>query len=299
MSSAETTTQNGVNGSGELTAAQKLMQKHNPIVEEVPDESDLKHPAAPLVETHVLEDLDEPAPASEWPGGMSAKAAGKRKAEAPSEKKAPVIDMQDQKSFPGLAGTTKAPAPAGIWGGGKPGPAATNGAKNGVQTNGSSTPKSGVNTPPTASQTVPRGSLAGQIQAPLLVLQKQDVLPRNQMKKPLPDLIKDINKKLRTNLTMRTGENGVLEFREASNQKEAVKDQAVRELGNQICAKVRSIRPIRDKLLIHGADFLQNCDTTICQSAHHRKARFDHQGSARIDWRAYTNAKGRRHTPRH
>lgn len=222
------------NGSGaQLSAAQRLQQTHahKVSVDEVPDESDLKHPPAPLVPTHVLEDLDEQIPVSEWPATMSAKAAGKRKADGPSAKEnAPVLDPQSTTAFPGLGGAPKpaqAPVLAGIWGG-KP----VNGA-NGIPTNGSVTPTSGVNTLRGAGQPP-----AVQIQAPRLVLQKNEVLPRNQLKKPLPDILKDINKKLRTNLTMRTGENGILEFRETSNQKEALKQQAVRDLGAQIGAKV-------------------------------------------------------------
>ncbi|KAG4420051.1 hypothetical protein IFR04_006810 [Cadophora malorum] len=227
--------ENSINGSGaQLSAAQRLQQKHKVSIDEVTDESDLKHPPAPLSETHVLEDLDEPAPASEWPATMSAKAAGKRKADAPSVKEsAPVLDPHSTTAFPGLGGAPKpaqTPVLAGIWGG-KP----ANGTNNGTPTNGSATPTSGANTPRGSTQTP-----AVQIQAPRLVLQKNEVLPRNQLKKPMPDIIKDINKKLRTNLTMRTGENGVLEFRETSNQKEALKQQAVRDLGAQIGAKSSS-----------------------------------------------------------
>ncbi|KAI6715171.1 KH domain-containing protein [Diplocarpon mali] len=228
---------NGINGSGDgMSAAQRLQQQHehSVAVEEVPDESDLKHPAAPLVDSHVLEDLEEAGPASELPATLSAKAAGKRKVEVPS--KTNVLDPQSTTAFPGLGGAPKpvqAPVLAGIWGGNK---STANGAQNGISTNGS-TP------PPAASQPAPRGatqSPAVQIQAPRLVLQKDEVLPRNQLKKPVPDILKDINKKLRTNLTMRTGENGVLEFREASNAKENLKQQAIRDLGLQIGAKSSS-----------------------------------------------------------
>ncbi|KAK2627151.1 hypothetical protein QTJ16_003117 [Diplocarpon rosae] len=224
---------NGINGSGDgLSAAQRLQQQHehSVAVEEVPDESDLKHPAAPLVDSHVLEDLDEAGPASDWPATLSAKAAGKRKAEVPS--KTPVLDPQSTTAFPGLGGAPKpvqVPVLAGIWGGNK---SATNGAQNGISTNGA--------TPPPASQPAPTQSPAVQIQAPRLILQRDQVLPRSQLKKPMPDILKDINKKLRTNLTMRTGENGVLEFREASNAKENLKQQAVRDLGLQIGAKSTS-----------------------------------------------------------
>ncbi|CZS96756.1 related to SCP160 protein [Rhynchosporium graminicola] len=223
--------ENGTNGSGApLSAAQRLQQMHTAhkvSVDEVPDESDLKHPPAPLAENHILEDLDEPTASSNWPAATSAKAAGKRRVDDSSDKEnAPILDPQSTTAFPGLGGApkpTQAPVLAGSWGG-KP----INGANSGA-TNGSATPTSA----PRSSVQAP----AVQIQAPRLVLQKNEVLPRNQLKKPLPDLLKDINKKLRTNLTMRTGENGILEFRESSNQKEALKQQAVRDLGAQICAK--------------------------------------------------------------
>ncbi|KAI9048789.1 hypothetical protein LZ554_007620 [Drepanopeziza brunnea f. sp. 'monogermtubi'] len=225
---------NGVNGHGDgMSAAQRLQQQHahNPLVEELPDESDLKHPPAPLDPTHVLEDLDEAAAASDWPANISANAAGKRKAEG---KKAAVIDPNSETSFPGLGGAKTGPVTAPTWGGNK---SAANGATNGISTNGSSAPNPGVNTTPAARGVA---SPAVQIQAPRLILQKNEVLPRNQLKKPMPEILKDINKKLRTNLTMRTGENGVLEFRESSNQKEALKQQAVRDLGMQIGAKSTS-----------------------------------------------------------
>lgn len=228
-----------VNGSSNLTAAQKLMQKaqeaHNPTIEDVPDEDDAPHGAPPASSSLLESTQDGPAPG--WVPPMSAKAAGKQKAaDAPVKENKPLLDTQSDELFPGLGGASKAPLPTNttpIWGAKKPtGP--TNG------TNGSSTPNSGINTPSGASQQAPRGapqSLAGQIQAPLLVLQKQDILPRNQLKKPLPEIIKDINKKLRTNLQTTTREGGVLEVRDSSNQKESLKQQAVRDLGAQIGAK--------------------------------------------------------------
>lgn len=198
------------------------MQKHTPTIEEVPDEADLKHPVQPL-STSILEDMDDSA-APGWATPVSVNAAGKQKERAQA---APKIDLKSEESFPGLGGapTSKPNAPG--W-------PKFNGA-NGTPTNGSAT-DSGANTPATAS----RGpqSLTRNIQAPMLVLQKNEVLPKNQLKKPVPELIKDINKKMRTNITMTTGEAGALEFRDSSNAKESYKSQAIRDLGAQIGAKV-------------------------------------------------------------
>jgi len=235
---ADSILQNGANGSTGSSLAKKLEQAHeahNPTIEDVPDEEDLKHVPQPT-SSRIIESVDESGSIPGWATPISSKSAGKQKEPiAPKEKK-PAIDLQSEQSFPGLGGGAPKPAQARN----APGWPKINGA-NGTSTNGSSSPNSGINTPPAVVQSVPKAtphSLAGQIQAPLIVLQKQEVLPRTQLKKPLPELLKDINKKLRTNLTYSNGENGIYEFRESSNQKEAVKQQAIRDLGAQIGVKV-------------------------------------------------------------
>lgn len=256
MASSESSAQAGVNGTGDkqqLTAAQKLKLKHEEghkaTIEEVPDEEDLRHTPEPI-SSSVLESTEEPAPSGKWPATatMSAKAAGKQKEQAPA--KAPVLDMESTKSFPGLGGTVPVP-PAQL----KPrtwvtasspaAPKATNEGANGKSTNGSSTPKSGVNTPPsTTSYPILQGQanpVAANQQPPILKLRKDQVLPRNQLKKPLAEILKDINKKYRTNLTISTGEGGILEFKEAylgAPPKDSTRNQALKDLGTQIGAKV-------------------------------------------------------------
>ena len=81
-------------------------------------------------------------------------------------------------------------------------------------------------------------SLAGNQAPPIMVLQKHEVLPRNQLKKPLAEIVKDVNKKHRTHMTVSSGEGGVLEFRETLPPKDAVRNQALKDLGAQIGAKV-------------------------------------------------------------
>lgn len=223
------------NGTTELSAAAKLrelhaQESHKPTIEDEVDDSDLHHPLPPTGSS-VLEAPDD---ALTWAAPMSATAAGKQKETvAPTEKK---MDLNSEQLFPGLGGGASKPAQTRA-----PGWPKVNGS-NGTSTNGTSTPKSGVNTPPPVAQSVPRGtthSLAGNITTPVLVLRKEEVPPRSQMKKPMPEILKDINKKLRTNLTLQIGENGIYEFRDNSNQKEAVKDQAIRDLGLQLGGKVR------------------------------------------------------------
>jgi predicted PilT family ATPase len=227
MAATDSATNGNSNG---VSAAQRLAHTHTPLkasMEDVPDEADTTSAAhAPIAS--VLESADESMPAAGWVPPMSAKAAGKQKAEPTKQ----AIDTQSEKLFPGLGGgPTPTAYAAPVWAIMKPGQTDSNG----VSTNGSSTPPSGQNTPPLAF----RGpqSLAGQIQPPLLVLAKDEVLPRNQLKKPIPDILKAINKKLATNLTVSIGAEGKHEFRDSSKKNEGVKNQALRDLGAQIGAK--------------------------------------------------------------
>ncbi len=231
-------TANG-NGAG-VSAAQRLanmhLESHKPTIEDVPDEDELKNGAQSHI-AGILESADESSASPGWVPPMSTAAAGKQKAESPDPKLA--LDTQSAEVFPGL-GKSSGPAvnAAPIWAVKKPGQHTPNGGSNGISTNGSSTPTSGADTPPSAVQRGVPQSLAGQIQAPILVLSKDDVLSRNELKKPLPDILKNINKKLATNLTYKIGAGGKYEFRETSKKSENVKNQAIRELGMQIGKKV-------------------------------------------------------------
>ncbi|KAF4637215.1 hypothetical protein G7Y89_g867 [Cudoniella acicularis] len=244
MASTSATPQSALPGTnGGLSAAQKLMQKHDEAhqttIEDVPDEEDLTPHPHPI-SSSVIESTDENVDAPGWIAPMSTKAAGKQKAEiVPGKENTPLLDTQSDEVFPGLGGAPKpvqAASVTPIWGAKK----GSNG--NGAATNGSSTPKSGTNTPPVA-QAVPRGtsqSLAGQVSGPSYSFLPKD-LPRSATKKPLPDILRDINKKYRTNLTQTTGEGGVIKISELSAQTpDARKRQAFKELGNQITTKASS-----------------------------------------------------------
>ena len=250
MASTNSTVQNGAQGSGDFkTPAQKLMEKHEkgPVeshkatLEDAPDEDDLRHDPAPTTGA-VLEGPNDSAPT--WAAPMSAKAAGKQKEAAPAKENEPLLDTQSDELFPGLGGAPKPVQAAAFkpsWSANAKKPAA-NGASNGASTNGTSTPTSGANTPPQRSQFAQRGgpqSLAGQAGGPSFILQPKDILPRTQLKKPIADVLKDINKKTRANISMTTGEGGLLKFTSSGAQvPDAVRRQAFRDLGAQIGVKV-------------------------------------------------------------
>ncbi|KAG9238898.1 putative KH domain-containing protein [Amylocarpus encephaloides] len=243
MASANSSTTNGDNAGA--SAAQLLMKKHDEeahkvSVEDVPDEEDLTNHPHPL-SSSVLESTDEPVSTPEWAAPMSAKAAGKRKEETGKESKA-TIDTQSDELFPGLGGAPKAQQPAysaPIWGARKG--AGTNG--NAIATKGSSTPKSGMNTPPIATKPTGVQSLAGQVAGPVYTFEPKE-LPRSATRKPLPDVLRDINKKFRTNLTQTTGEGGVIKISAPGSQvPDSVKRQAFKELGSNITTKTSTKVP--------------------------------------------------------
>jgi hypothetical protein len=247
MASLDSDIQNGhsdANGNGiELSAAQKLMQKHaahNATVEEVPDEADSKHPVPPL-SSSILESQDD-APAPGWVPPISTNAAGKRKEESSSR---PLLDTQSEELFPGLGASSKPRQPTTItptWGAKSSASSvsASNGI-NGFSTNGASTPHSGISTPISAiNQAAPGGGprkmeIPGQVQERIF-LEKSQMLPRPQLKKPLPDILKDINRKSKkVNVTLSAGENGTTFY--ATGPSEAAV-QALREVVTQVGAKV-------------------------------------------------------------
>ncbi|KAI8273407.1 Vigilin 1 [Colletotrichum sp. SAR11_57] len=224
MASTDSTTANGA----EPSAAQKLLQTHvdhHPTVEEVPDED------LPL--------KSNAGDSASWAEPQSSKAAGKQKETSVPGKK---IDPNDQTLFPELgAGKPKSsPNVAPIWG-----------AKSNVSTpaNGlsrSSTPASGgAATPKNAA---PSMSIPGR-NVETVVLEPQFILPRNQLRRPIPDIMKDINRKSRANITLSTATNGRLKFDATGPQD--VAQQALKDLVQQIGTKTTIKVPIPQSARAH------------------------------------------------
>ncbi|KAI0477860.1 RNA binding effector protein Scp160 [Xylariaceae sp. FL0804] len=222
--------------SEEGSAAARLLQKHaqnslQPTIEDVPDEDAPISPA-------------KPAEAPTWTPNMSAKAAEKQPAKAPSS-----LDTMSQEAFPAL-GVPKAAAPKNnfppIWAGAK----GLNGNANGTSwsTNGTpraSTPASGVSTP---TGVPPPVSIPGR-NVETLNLPSNSVLPRNQLRRPIPDILKDINRKSRANISMLPGPSGHLKFEATGPQDKA--QQALRDLVNQIGVKTTVKVPIPQSSRAH------------------------------------------------
>ena len=205
----------------EESIAQKLRQKHaedphNVTVEEVPDE-DL--PIKPVN-----------GPSGSWASPMSTKAAEKQK-ESQSPK-AP-LDTQSHELFPELGGPKgKSANVAPIWGAKN----SANGKTNGSVSNGvsrSSTPASEIASP--SKGAAPSMFIPGR-NVETVMLEPQFILPRGQLKRPIPDILKDINRKSRANITMATASNGRLRF-DATGPQE-IAQQALKDLVQQIGTRV-------------------------------------------------------------
>ncbi len=219
------------------SAAQKLLQKHNehqPTVEDVPDEE--------LKVDGENGDAVKSDPAAQWAPTMSAKAAGKQKvpeapaaaADAPA---AAPLDTQSHELFPELGAPKKASAGVvPIWSAKKAVNGKTNGASSANGVSRASTPASGATTPGApALHGPPALSIPGR-NVETVFLDPQHVLPRTALPRPIPDIIKDLNRRSRASIAMGPSTGGRMRFDATGPQD--VAQQALKDLVQQIGTKV-------------------------------------------------------------
>ena len=244
-----------------MSAAEKLMKQHaekdeghQPSVEDVPDEEYTLHPppggAASLPistdPSRVATPAAEPA--------MSAKAAGKqpmREQAQPTAPSKPSLDTKSEDAFPALGGPKTQPAAAAPTPWSRKPPSvgkAANGMSNGMTngntasanlSSGTSTPLSGIVTPsstaPSQRGPTPQMNLPGRY-SEQIQLHPNMMTPRNQLKKPVSDILRDINKRSKANVEMKAGPGGVVVF-EGTGPVDAVR-VALKEVATQLCSKV-------------------------------------------------------------
>lgn len=240
-----------------LTVAQKLQQEHaaaeghHVTVEDVVDE-DLKPHAGPV---------DTPA--------LFNKAAGKQKENAPSSSKP--LDTQSRELFPELGGPKSQPARTvpkwNVLGSDKTNGHSTTSANG---TPGVATPPSGVATP-TGKPFVPSVALPGR-HVEHVVLEPQHMKPRDQLKRPLNQIIQDINRTSRAQVKAVPGGAGGQRF-EAVGPQEAAQ-QVLKELVKQIGSTVSSsfprnlaIQNFKDRMKLTFDSTQQTIKVPIPQSA--------------------------------
>ncbi|KFA63601.1 hypothetical protein S40285_04135 [Stachybotrys chlorohalonatus IBT 40285] len=231
MASVDTTA--NASGSSETSAAQKLQQKHaeaphSVTLEDVPDE-----------ELPVKTSADA---SGSWAAPMSGKSAGKQK-ETPTKS---ALDTQSHELFPELgAPKGKSANVAPVWGAKN----SASGKTNGSISNG--TPN--VSTPPSGAGTPSRGSTPALFipgrNVESVTLEPQYIMPRNQLKKPIPDIIKDLNRKSRANINMSQSSNGRLRFDATGPQD--VAQQALKDLVQQIGLRTSIKVPIPHSARAH------------------------------------------------
>jgi hypothetical protein len=229
---------NGSTATEGLTPAQQLMEQHDHhvTVEDVPDEDELAAPPASTAAKSDAADATAAAP-------LSAKAAGKQKVtEAAPPAKKNVLDTSSEENFPALGPAKPRAAPAASSWGKKPASLAPNGANgtgNGTgPTSRASTPASGAGTPLQTGRGPGAGvSLPGKY-TERISFHPTQITPRPQLKKPIPDIIRDINRRSKAKVEYKSGgANGMVIF-EAIGPQDAVR-QSLQEVANEVGKKVR------------------------------------------------------------
>lgn len=250
-----------------VSPAQRLQEKHaadvprGPILEEVIDEEDIIHPppsglVIPPASTFAAE-VDPPP--------MSEKAAGKQKAkEEPSESTQPIaktpptanLDTKSEDAFPALGGGPKPQNTAPVamaWGARKP-LGTANAVPNGINGQGpmsstissrASTLASGKFTPASANpstasqargQSVPQYMPIPGRHSERIQFAPSQLLPRKDLKRPLQDVLRSINKSSKAKVEMKSGPNGSLIF-EGTGPVDAAR-QALRDVAREVGSKV-------------------------------------------------------------
>lgn len=233
-----------------LTPAQKLMQEHDHhvTVEDVPDEEDIAHPT-PSASANTASD----APLSE-------KAAGKQKAnDAPAPKK-PALNTSSEEAFPAL-GPVKPRAQASVaptWGK-KPASVVSNGANGDAASNGASLPIG-------RGPALPSMNIPGK-HTERISFSPNQLTPRAQLKKPVNEIIRDINKRSKAKLEYKSGPGGTVIF-ESTGPVEAVR-QTLKEIANEVGSKVRRLFLVGDTLKLTSAAIRRCPRSRLRPRTHH------------------------------
>lgn len=249
-----------------LTPAQRLQEKHNlntvhPVtLEETVDEEDLAHPPPskysapelqpqpvlvpafePILEKAANKQVDKP--------GSGANSRGTRQ-----ETKV-ALDTKSEEAFPALGGGPKSQAPnplATAWGSKKPmsvGHFQPNGLHENSPSSADASPR--ASTPVTDTLTPDLVNASGTSQGRGLPMPRipipgkhseriqfspSQLLPRDQLKRPVPDMLRAINKRSKATVQFKPGPNGTVFF-EAVGPPDATR-QALIDVAREVGSKV-------------------------------------------------------------
>jgi rRNA processing protein Krr1/Pno1 len=230
------------NTTAEQSAASQLLQQH------------MSHRAT--VEDAVDEDLPSQPSGSEAAASPSSKGAGKQKNQDTAG-----LATRSHELFPELGGAAPKPSSAAppIWAA----RAGVNGKPNGSSpANGTpptSMPPSGVSTPtPPALRGPPNLSIPGR-NVEYTLLEPHHVLPRTQLKRPLPDIVKDFNRKSRAQVKVMTQPDGKVRVEAVGPQEiatQALKD-FITLIGTKLSIKVSVPRSARAHIIGKGGSTIK------------------------------------------
>lgn len=320
MATGAATNENSASALDAPSPAEQLQRKHaadeahRATIEDAIDEEDIVHPppsstiatnASDATPAPILEPVDQP---------ISEKAAGKQKAqeepavpvsEPKAENKA-TLDTKSEELFPALGGGPKprASAPVAPAWGAKKSPAFSSTASDGVNghaavssaaSSRASTPVSGILTPASTNASQTRGgpqymSIPGRHSERVQFAPSQ-LMPRNQLKKPLQDVLRDINKRSKATVEMKPGPGGVVYF-EGKGPVDAVR-QALKDVAKEVGSKVWGF-PSSAK---GGAKwYIASCQSSYTgqyTTSRYRASRCCSKGHIQTDWCSYTDTQGR------
>lgn len=241
----------------DLSPAQKLKEKHNngishrSTVEDAVDEDIFQSPNPGPEAISDGSFLPAEVPSEKLLGKQNEREEVNGVHSNPRPKIKAALDHLSEESFPALGGGPKSqtPATAKTWGMKKSAPfvqAHSNGL-DGSTGNGQVSPSesSRASTPPVGSWTAhpskSRGSIDHRLPIPGKCTERIkfapiQLKPRAQLRKPIPELLRAINKKSKANVEMKPGPNGYLYF-EATGPVDAVRQallETAKEIGSQV-----------------------------------------------------------------
>ena len=282
-----------------MSAAEKLQQKHEvdhphqPLIEDVLDEEDVLHPP-PSQQGHsetgsqpILEDSIAPVTKSDQSVAMDSPPVVKSEPQpqpsqpkASSQKaKATSIDTQSEELFPALGKSSHAPVSShnsSAWGTKKPSPVKNgingvngNGNASSLPSTGSSTPVSGGLAPATSNIPIRGPSHAlnfpQKMQLPGKHVEKiqfapSQLRPAKELKKPLAEIVRDINRRSKAQVEVKSGPNRSLIFEgrgPVDATRQVLKDLA-KEVGSIQHVKVPVPLSVRSHIIGRQGTTIQN-----------------------------------------
>lgn len=236
--------------SAEMTPAQRLMalhQNHQPTMEDVVDESDLPRSMPTPISTP---EARTDSTATDVPSTMSAKAAGKQRAqETPAANGTAFatnakiqLDMQSEEAFPSLGAPKASSAASSTWSSKPASVRRSNGIHDSTAavstSSGASTPMSGHRAEAQSRSASLPMAIPGRHTQDMRIELSQ-LKQKADLKKPITELLRDLNKRSKAKVEMKSGP-GVVIFTGQGPSSEVVV-QALKDVAAEVSAKVCTV----------------------------------------------------------